>query len=534
MAKDSIDKQPENPKDSSNDNHFQLPPTPKIIGPYKIETLLERGGMSLLYLGSNPETKEPVTIKVLSPKFLSNPEVIKRFLNEAKIIAMTDHPNIVKLYSYGEWTGGLYIAMEFIQGISLRQYLLQTPLSLKKSIEIILDISYAICHLHTHGVIHRDLKPENILLTEAGTIKLIDFGISQLLTEKLDTPLVMRKRFIGTPIYMSPEQKENPETVSYPSDIYSLGIIAYELILGKLCHGQVHLSLMPKGVQKILAKTLQFKPEDRYHDIVDFISDITSYLNSATLQIDKKPGDKMSELSENLKQAQELLLPRAAPDWPHISIGIVTHKSFSLSGLYCDFFSIQDSSYGIILSESSIKGAEGILQIASLRGMVKALNHLSETPVEFITVLNTILTKETSEHPSFALSYLVLNPKLKRFCFISCQFSQLYHFSIKENKPRLIDITNLSLGIDSHAHFHDISESWTEDNILLIATFSPSFPSISEENKLIKHMINLTLQENHFDPPQKIVERVQRKIQLSPLFELKNRSFILICIKQGF
>ena len=261
---------------------------PALIGPYKIESLLERGGMSILYLGTHPETKEPVTIKVLSPKYLSNPEVVKRFLNEAEIIAMADHPNIVKLYGYGEWAGGLYIAMEFIQGISLRQYLLQTPMSVKKALEIIVDIAYALCHLHTHGVIHRDLKPENILVTETGQIKVIDFGISQLLTEKSERGGGSKARLIGTPIYMSPEQKENPETVTYPSDIYSLGIIAYELVLGKLSHGQIHISLMPKGLQKILNKTLQYKPEDRYHDIVDFISDITSYLNSASMQKEKK------------------------------------------------------------------------------------------------------------------------------------------------------------------------------------------------------------------------------------------------------
>src|SRR5262249_44107549 len=153
----------------------------------------------LLYLGTHPDTKEPVTIKVLSQKFLSHPEIVKRFLNEAEIIAMADHPNIVKLYGHGEWAGGLYIAMEFVQGISLRQYLLQTPMSLKRALEIILDVAYALCHLHTHGVIHRDLKPENILVTDIGTIKVIDFGIAQLLTEKSPQDAYPKQRLIGTP-----------------------------------------------------------------------------------------------------------------------------------------------------------------------------------------------------------------------------------------------------------------------------------------------------------------------------------------------
>src|SRR5256885_15602408 len=94
---------------------------PEKIGPYKVEALLERGGMSLLYLATHPETKDPITIKVLFPEFVSNPEMVQRFLREAEIIELTDHPNIVKLYGQGEWENGLYIAMEFIQGISLRQ-----------------------------------------------------------------------------------------------------------------------------------------------------------------------------------------------------------------------------------------------------------------------------------------------------------------------------------------------------------------------------------------------------------------------------
>ena len=152
-------------------------PLPQKIGPYKIESLLDKGGMSLLYLGVHPGTSQPIVVKVLLPKYLKNKEMMGRFLKEAQIIGMTNHPNIVKLYGQGQWEKGLYIAMEFIQGISLRQFIQQKSLSQKRALEIILQVAYALCHLHTHGVIHRDLKPENILITETGEIKVIDFGI---------------------------------------------------------------------------------------------------------------------------------------------------------------------------------------------------------------------------------------------------------------------------------------------------------------------------------------------------------------------
>lgn len=530
MAEDSFHTQPipsgKQPESADQD----LPPIPKFIGPYRIETLLQRGGMSLLYLGSHPETKEPVTIKVLSQKYLSNPEVVKRFLNEAEIIAMADHPNIVKLFGYGEWAEGLYIAMEFIQGISLRQYLLQSPASLKKSLEIILDISYALCHLHTHGVIHRDLKPENILITESGVIKVIDFGISQLLSEHREVGSEAKQRIIGTPIYMSPEQKEQPETVSYPSDIYSLGIIAYELILGKLCHGQVHLGLMPKGVQKILTKTLQFNPKDRYHDIVDFIADITSYLHSSTLQKEKKPGDKISEFSESLQHAQGWLLPHAAPEWADVSLGMALHKSFDLWGLYYDFLSLPHNTYGIILSESSKHGPEGILHIAAVKGMVKALMPLAINPAELATALNGILAAEPSDQP-YGFSYLVLAPEEMQLKFISCHLSHLYSFSPQDRITKHMHVENLSLGIDRHVHFHHLTLPWQQDLILILTKFTPPFVHVEEEHELLQPILDEILHENSHESPQKIAELIQRKISLSSLSHLKDRAFILMCIK---
>ena len=189
------------------------------------------------------KSSEPILIKVLLPKFLKDPDVTARFLNEAHIIATANHPNIVKLYESGTWEGGLYIAMEFVKGSSLRKSLVNQPFSLKRALNILLQISYALCHLHTHGIVHGDLKPENILITESGEVKLIDFGIAQILSDKEKKDV--SKRLTGTPIYMSPEQLEDWGNVSCQSDIYSLGIMAYELALGKITHGRVIISLAP-------------------------------------------------------------------------------------------------------------------------------------------------------------------------------------------------------------------------------------------------------------------------------------------------
>lgn len=287
-------------------------PLPAEIGPYTIDKLIEKGGMSYLFLSHDPATKKPIIIKVLSPKFVKNKEASDRFLTEAKIIKMANHPNIVTLYDLGEWENGLYIAMEYIDGISLRKWLENTPAGLKKRVEMILEIAYALVHLHTHHVIHRDLKPENILVTLEGHIKVIDFGIAQVLNEKeLGN---QNKRFIGTPVYISPEQREDPEKVSYPSDIYSLGIISYEILLGRLSQGQLHLSLMPRGVRSILAKALNPNPQERYHDVVDFIGDLSLYLHSKELETDSKEGPSFSNLYRDILEESARLLQPPLPD----------------------------------------------------------------------------------------------------------------------------------------------------------------------------------------------------------------------------
>lgn len=502
---------------------------PKMIGPYKIESLLEKGGMSILYLGTNPETKEPVTIKVLSPKYLSHPEVVKRFLNEAEIISMADHPNIVKMHGLGEWEGGLYISMEFIQGISLRQYILQTPMSLKKALEIIIDIAYALCHLHTHGVIHRDLKPENILVTESGIIKVIDFGIAQLLAEKTGLDPASKQSLIGTPIYMSPEQRVNPESVSYPSDIYSLGIISYELILGKLCHGQVHLSLMPKGIQKILNKALLPNPKDRYQDIVDFISDVSAYLNSENLQKEKNVGDYISELSENLRQAQMILIPSQAPNWQEIEIGLASNKGIGIvGGIYCDFLEVCGDCYGIMIGEPKIKGAEGLVFTAVLRGMSRALSRLTANPEEMATILNDLLIQDNMGQ-IVTLSYLVLNPSENKFHFLSCDYGPLWHIPSGTNTPVKVTANNVALGFNDQHSFKETVKPWNIGDSLIMTSLESIFGGKSDftEGRFIK-----ILEEYSEFFPQKQVDSVLRKAKLLSNKEFYSQPAALISIKR--
>lgn len=501
---------------------------PEKIGPYKIESLLETGGMSQVYLAAHPETKEPVTIKVLLPKFLSHQEVVQRFINEAEIISLADHPNIVKLYSQGQWENGLFIAMEFIQGASLRQFIQHNPLSLKRALEIILEISYALCHLHTHGVIHRDLKLENILMTENGQVKVIDFGIAQVLSDSPVVPTNARPRIIGTPVYMSPEQRENPESVSYPSDIYSLGIIAYELVLGKLSHGHIHLSMMPKGMQKILTKALQPKPSERYQDIVDFIADISSYLNSTMIGKERKTGDQIGEVIEQLQHVQALLLPKSMPQWPAVEIGASYYKSSPFTGLYSDFKQLPNGKISVVLAETPVKTPEGLVYLATFHGLLQALLEIAPNQDKFAEQLNGFVCRDLFDQ-IYYFSQLILDPQESQAKYLCCGKGNLWKIAAGSTQPEEIPNQNGALGAERNVKFHATVVPWQTGDTFILNNFSEEL-QIGSGKSFTREFTTQIIQDNLYLTPQKQTEMILRKAKALTSHQLEEQPIAVISV----
>lgn len=448
-----------------------MPRLPQKIGPYKIESLLNRGGMSYLYLGLHPNTSQPIVVKILSPKHVSNQEITTRFLKEAHIIGMTSHPNIVKLYGQGTWEKGLYIAMEFIRGVSLRQFIQQKSLSPKRALEIILQVAYALCHLHSHRVIHRDLKPENILITETGDIKVIDFGIAQLQGD-LD-PEQSQHRIMGTPVYMSPEQKLNPEAVTFASDIYSLGIIAYELLLGRLSHGTIHLSLLPQSLRPFIARALEPNLMNRYQDIVDFITDISHALKSLKPNTERQE-EPSNEVLDTIHQVRKILIPPKPPRWSPIEIGVAFAEGQPLQGLYLDFFRLPENRLCIIFAEPLENGVSSLFHSAVLRGKVRmAIHHCflngkkNIHPIQMLSGLGTALFEDPMQQ-KFKLSMLLLYPDKDVLSFVSCEFGNLWHLNEGSQKIRSLSTPNLHLGQDPQTSLLETADNWHSGDILIL------------------------------------------------------------------
>ena len=481
----------------------QPPDYPKRIGPYKVEALLSTGGMSYLYLGVDPKDHTPLVIKVLSPKYLTHQEMVDQFLKEAEIIGLTDHPNIIKLRGQGEWENGLYIAMEFVQGISLKQFIMQQNFSTRTCLEIVLQVAYALLHLHTHGVIHRDLKPENILITEGGSVKVIDFGIAQMIHDKTLSLPSQSGQFLGTPSYMSPEQKRDPLSVTYATDIYSLGVITFELLVGKLSFGSVQYSLLPEDLQHIVKKALAPALEDRYPDVVDLITDITSYLKDENRNPRGSVGGGIKEVWEHLEESHLKMLPSELPKWTPFDIGLAKPDRESDLSSYYDFLRFADQSYFIAMAEYMEPTIEGLSYTGLLKGMVQSLTREYLTsadshfePIFFVTALNEMIASQ-GNNIHFLFQLLYLTPSTNQFSFISCGCGSLLHLQLRSKEPRFLTNQNPSLGADPNHGFYETTESWTEGDHLIAHSFDTEISSAKHGEDFedaLRHIINKNLQ----------------------------------------
>jgi serine/threonine protein kinase len=296
----------------------------KTLGNYKIEKILGAGGMGEVYLAHDQKLNRKVALKILPKEFLADNERVKRFEIEAQAIAFLNHPNIVTIYDFGVVEGVNYIATEFVEGKTVREIIGEKP-ALKEILSIILQASDALSAAHNAGIIHRDIKPENIMVRPDGYVKVLDFGLAKLAeSEQIKTGTfdgTMKGAIIGTPAYMSPEQASG-DFVDNRTDLWSIGLVLYELIAGKnpfkkesrQATIQAVLSEEPPIISKfdaeipneldqILVKALEKDADLSYQTASDFRAD----LKRIKREIDSSPswssqsGEKRIESSNNKK-----------------------------------------------------------------------------------------------------------------------------------------------------------------------------------------------------------------------------------------
>ncbi|MBQ8498081.1 MAG: serine/threonine protein kinase [Clostridia bacterium] len=247
---------------------------------YRINRVVGEGGMAVVYEATDLSSGKRVAVKMLKESISDNTQALRRFINESKAVAMLNHPNIVKIVDVSVKTEHKFIVMEYIKGITLRDYMnKKVKLGWQEATAFIAQILQALDHAHMKGVIHRDIKPQNIMVMEGGIIKVADFGIAKIPNAETVT---MVDHAVGTIYYISPEQAKGKK-IDARSDLYSLGVMFYEMVAGQLpfmaessyaiMHMHIndapkppkeHVPQLPLGVEQIILCAMEKEPNKRY------------------------------------------------------------------------------------------------------------------------------------------------------------------------------------------------------------------------------------------------------------------------------
>jgi serine/threonine protein kinase/Flp pilus assembly protein TadD len=298
----------------------------RMLGDYEVLAFLGKGGMGEVYLARDPSLERKVALKLLLDDFTRDETRVRRFIQEAKAVSALNHPNIITIHEIGEADGRRYISTEFIEGQTLRRRLASAPMKLFVALDTVIQIASALDAAHDAGIVHRDIKPENVMMRPDGLVKVLDFGLAKLIERRTDVSIFDTQAslsagfktdsgmIMGTVAYMSPEQAHGAE-VDARSDIFSLGVVCYEMIAGRRpftgeTNSHVIVSILDKEpeplsqyspeatdeLQRIVGKTLRKDREKRYQNVKALLADLKAL--KQRLQTEAEPESDQSEQPE--------------------------------------------------------------------------------------------------------------------------------------------------------------------------------------------------------------------------------------------
>ncbi len=359
-------------KKNSNDKSeptFVPPDISDLAGQFpqlEIIELLGQGGMGAVYKAKQKQLDRLVALKILPPRVDQSQAFSERFTREAQSLARLNHPHIVTVHDFGHTETGLYFfIMEFVEGTDLRRVIQTRQLSSKEALAIVPQICEALNYAHEEGIVHRDIKPENILIDQKGRVKIADFGLAKLLDRPATTPtLTQAGQKMGTPHYMAPEQIEHPGHVDHRADIYSLGVVFYEMLTGELPIGRfappsekVHVDVR---LDNVVLRSLEKQPERRYQHASEVKTDVEVISSS------DKPAAPVATVAAVPPQSPPAP-PTINPMEKHVLIVGAIHIGSSLLGLF-----IASIIFAAVVGGGHLSGDPDAIRITSFVGPIIA------------------------------------------------------------------------------------------------------------------------------------------------------------------
>jgi serine/threonine protein kinase len=313
-----------------------VPPAPAELGQHfpqlEMLALLGQGGMGAVYKARQTKLDRLVAVKILPPEVACDPAFAERFTREARSLARLNHPHIVTVHDFGDVDGLYYFTMEYVDGRNLRDLLQAGALPAAQVLAIVPQLCDALQYAHDEGLVHRDIKPENILLDRKGRVKIADFGLARLvgLTPTYLT-LTGTHEVMGTLLYMAPEQMKRTHTVDHRADIYSLGVVLYEMLTGELPLGRFappsHKAAVDERLDQVVLRALAREPAERYQDAGAFKQDVVAALAAAA----DAPGQA------SIPRRSPGPAPQSQSVWPsvrfHIAMPYPNHHEVAARGL---------------------------------------------------------------------------------------------------------------------------------------------------------------------------------------------------------
>ena len=442
------------------------------IGEYTVISQIGFGGMGVIMKAAASDGSF-VALKIIKTEHIHNQALVDRFQQEMKIASMLHHDNIAEILGWGiDDAGRNYFAMEFVDGQNIRTMLEKKAIDLNMALDIFTQLCNGLEYAHSQDVIHRDIKPENIILDKNEKLRIVDFGIARIDDDKVQS-MTLTNVVMGSPIYMSPEQKSDFKHVDNRADIYAAGAVFYEMLSGEMPGGLLRIDLIPENLRAIVEKAIAYNQDDRYPTVRDILTDLKTYRRDGFITRDQKAIHK---IEDNIKLRQALIdsfYPEEPPEVPGLDIDAFYIPAEGIGGNYYDYITIDDTHTGILVGNLFDQpDVSSALFLAMLRSAFRIFARDVTEPGITLKKLNDFMSEERFDY--FAVfSYMIFDSTSMEVSVATAGYKPV--MVLKKGTEEFVDIhtDGVGIGIMENYEYESTTMKLNPQDLILLSSSGP-------------------------------------------------------------